>query len=69
MLVNCPCGFTRKYLLILVHEALDAAFGVHQLVLAREERMAIGANFDLDVRFGRARFDHVAASAADGGFG
>jgi hypothetical protein len=30
--------------------------------------MAIGADFDLDVLSGRARFNHVAANASDGCF-
>jgi hypothetical protein len=34
---------------VLAAEALDTASGVHQLLLAREERMAIRANFYADV--------------------
>src|SRR5689334_2636900 len=53
-------------LLVLIDEALDAAFSVDQLVLAREERMAIRANFDLDVGLGGAGLDDITASAAHG---
>ncbi len=55
-------------LLVLIEEALNASFSVEQLVFAREERMAVSADFDLDLLFGRAGFDHVAASAGDSGF-
>jgi len=36
-------------LCIFPAEALYAAGGVHELLLARKERMAIGANFYVDV--------------------
>jgi hypothetical protein len=55
--------------LVLIHEALDAAFGVEQLMFASVKRMAIGANLHLDVRFRSTRLNDVAASALNGGFG
>jgi hypothetical protein len=30
--------------------------------------MAVRANFDFDIRFGRAGLDHISASAANGRF-
>ena len=51
--------------LVLIIEALNATFSIDELVLAREERMAHSANFDLDVLFGRARLKAIAASAGD----
>ena len=48
-------------------EALDASAGIDQLLLAREERVALGADFNLDVLLGGEHLDHVAAVAGDGG--
>src|SRR6266850_3162866 len=51
---------------VLPAEALDPAGGVHQLLLPREERMAVRADLDVHGLFHRgARFDHVAAHADD----
>lgn len=47
-------------------EALNASAGVNQLLLARVERVALGANFDVDLRLGRAGLDHIAARTGDG---
>src|SRR6266545_3341515 len=47
-------------------EALDPAAGVHQLLLARVERMAVRADLDVEVRLRRARDELVAAGAANG---
>lgn len=55
-------------LLILIHEALNAAFSVDKLVLTGEEGVAAGADFDFDIVFGGARFHYVAAGAAHGCF-
>ena len=49
-------------------EALDTAAGIDQLLLAREERVALGADFNLDVLFGGEHLDDVAAVAGDRGF-
>ena len=55
-------------LLVLIQEALDTAFRIQELMLACEKRMAVGANFDFDIIFSRARLDHIATCAADGRF-
>src|SRR2546421_10727298 len=49
-------------------EALDPAAGVDQLLLAGVERMAGGADFDVDFRLGRPRRELVPAGAADVSF-
>src|SRR5690606_9261794 len=50
-------------------EALDAATGVHQLLLAGVERVALVAELDeLLARLGRAGRERVAARALDGDF-
>jgi hypothetical protein len=60
---------TRKsLLLVLVHEALNTPFGVHELGFARKERMAHGADFHFDISFRGAGMNHASASAADGRF-
>ncbi len=48
---------------------LDAAGRVDELLLAREERMARGANTDLQVFAGGAGVIDLATGAADGGLG
>ena len=47
-------------------ETLDAATGIDQLLLAGVERMALAANFDVDLRLGVTGVDHVAAGTSDG---
>ena len=47
-------------------EALNTSAGVHQLLLASVERMALGANFDVDLRLGGTSLDDVAAGAGEG---
>src|SRR5262249_26581286 len=49
-------------------ELLDAAGGVDELHLAREERMARRADFDVDVLLRAARGELVAAAARHGRF-
>src|SRR3954449_4026644 len=49
-------------------EALHPAAGVHELLLARVERVAVRADLDVDLRLGRARRELVAARAAHVGF-
>jgi hypothetical protein len=47
---------------VLAAEALDAAGGIHQLLLSGEEWMAVGADFNADVAFiGRAGCKGVTA--------
>src|SRR5699024_924096 len=48
-------------------EHIHAAAGIHQLLLARKERVALGTYFDFDVLLGRPGLNHVAAGAGDGG--
>ena len=47
-------------------EALDAATGIDQLLLAGVEGMALAADFDVDLRLGVTGVDHVAAGTSDG---
>ena len=47
-------------------EALNTSAGVDQLLLTSVERMALGANFDVDLGLGGTSLDDVAASAGDG---
>src|SRR6267378_1846928 len=42
-------GFSRVALSVLAPETLDAAGGIHELLLAGKERMASGADFHTDV--------------------
>src|SRR6266566_9214587 len=42
-------GFSRVALSVLAAETLDAAGGVHELLLAGKERMASGTDFHADV--------------------
>ena len=51
----------------LLVEAADASAGIHDLLLAGEEGVALGANFYLDVALSRASLDDIAAGAPDGG--
>ena len=47
-------------------ETINASAGIDELLLAGIERMALRANFHLDVLLGRLSLDHVAAVAGDG---
>jgi hypothetical protein len=61
------CGFIRALLLVLPLKLIDAARSIDQLLLAREKRVAAGADFNTDVGLVRgsgakrvsARADHV----------
>jgi hypothetical protein len=46
-------------------ELLDAASGVDELLLARVERVAFCANFNVELRFGRAYRERVTARTDD----
>src|SRR4029078_4152654 len=46
-------------------EALDPAAGVHQLLLARVERVAVRAHLDVQLGLRRARLELVPAGALD----
>ena len=48
-------------------EPLDAAGGVHQMLLAGEEGVALRADFHLDVLGRGLGLDHVSACAGDRG--
>jgi hypothetical protein len=49
---------------VFLAELIDAAAGVHNFLLARVERMAIGTNFDLQILTdGRTRLEFVPAGA------
>ena len=52
----------------LLGEAVNAAFGVDQLLPAGEERVAAGANVEMQVLAGAAGLPLGAAGAMDGGF-
>ena len=47
-------------------EAIDTAAGVNQLLLAGEERVALGADFNAQLLLGRARLEGIAADAGHG---
>src|SRR5439155_2791805 len=51
-------------LLVAAREALDTASGVDDLLLAGEERMAVAADLDVQLRSGGAGHEGVAARAA-----
>ena len=47
-------------------EAINTSAGINQLLLSGEERMAFGADFNLDVLGSGAGLNNVAASTLDG---
>src|SRR5262249_53765006 len=59
------CGLARRCgCSVLLAELVDAARRVDDLLLAREERMAVRAHVDLEVfAHGRTRLEGVAAAA------
>ena len=64
-------AWDRKLLLrgadacVFLTEAIDAAFSVHDLLLAGEERMASRADVDTDFFLSRACMERVATNASD----
>ena len=50
---------------VFLLESLDAARGVNQLLFAGEERMAVRADFNVNVFLGRTRRPRVPAGADD----
>src|SRR5207249_2607906 len=52
---------------VLLAEPLHAAGRVHQLLLAGEVGVALGADFDVDDRRGRPRHEGITAGALHGG--
>ena len=62
-------GFAGIALGVFAAEALDAAGGIHELLLAGKERMAGGANFYADVALmGGTGYKGIAASAMHADF-
>ena len=64
-------GESRPHLLFGSHavallEAIHTAAGVHQLLLAGKERVALGADFNAQLLLGRARHEGIAAHAGNG---
>ena len=47
-------------------KALNTSAGVNQLLLASVERMALGANFDVDLGLGGTSVDDITTSAGNG---
>ena len=64
-------GFWSAIALLVQTETLvelcNASAGIHQLLLAGEEGVTLGANLHADILLGGAGLDHVAASTGDGG--
>ena len=50
---------------VLLAEALNTTRGVDQLLLAREEGVALGADVEMDLVLRRARLERVPAGADD----
>jgi hypothetical protein len=63
-------GFLRLGLLdgVSFLESFHAARGIHDFLFSRHERVALGADFGLDVLPGGFRMDHISADAGNGGF-
>jgi hypothetical protein len=69
ILANAFLLLRRFGLGVLAAEALDAARCIHKLLLTREEWMAVGADFHVDVALvGRPGGEAVAAGAKDADF-
>jgi hypothetical protein len=51
---------------VLLGEALDPTLGVNQLLPSGEERMALRADFEVEILLGRPGFPRRAAGAVDG---
>lgn len=58
-------GASRSFVveLVALDKAVHASFGVDNLLLTGIERMAVAANFNADLLFGRAKLDFAAAHA------
>jgi hypothetical protein len=57
-----------RFLRVALIVPLDSTRRVNQLLLAREKRMTVRANFQFQIADRRARFERVAANACDDGF-
>ena len=58
-------GRARRLLLVALAEPLDAAGGVHQLLLSREERVALAADLDAQLLLRGAGRPGLAAGTVD----
>ena len=52
--------------LVAFAETLHTTSGIDDLLLTREKRMAVGADFNVQFVFGRPGVDHVATKTSDG---
>ena len=59
-------GFILLVQIETLLEAINTSAGVYQLLLAREEGVALGANVNDDVLLGGAGLNDIAASATNG---
>src|SRR5437899_9904643 len=50
---------------VFLGESLDAPFCVDELLPAGEERVAVGADLQVQLRLGRSRLPRISARAAD----
>lgn len=64
---QAPPHLTKTGLVQIVSllKPVDASAGINQLLLACEERVALRANINMKVFFGRTRFNDLAAGALD----
>ena len=60
---NKRCLFVHETELLL--ETIYTSAGIHEFLLAREKRMALGANFNTDIALGRTGLDYLAAGTSD----
>ena len=51
----------------LLVELVNTAACIDQLLLSRKERVTLGADFNLDILFGRTSLDDLAACTSDSG--
>ena len=58
-------GFLLLIELVFLHVLLNPSGRIHQLLLAREERVAVGANFYIDITNRRPRLEGITARARD----
>src|SRR5262249_36538395 len=58
------CLGLSSLLVVLSLESFDTAGSIDQFLLASEERMAFRADFEVDLRFGRAGLKSFAAGAS-----
>ena len=60
------CAFGGWFLAVALVEAIDTSCGIDQLLFAGKERVASGADFDVQVAlFRRARLERLAARAGN----